>query len=141
MNTSKTTSQNQDSAQAQDLAAVNAMQRAYVGNYIMQLMQSVNWTPADLCRYADMNSGNLSKVLRGERGITAYHLLRIQEAVAKEREIRRQRASFLDETSRSLHRSYVDPLCERMTSDGLSQDKVDGVYESVTGIIKSAYAP
>lgn len=118
-----------------------AAERAYVGETIMQLLTSVNWTPADLCRHTDLNSGNLSKVLRGEKGISAYHLLMVQEAVLEEQQRKRERGSFLTETGQSYLHSYVTPMCERMTRDGLSSTRVDAFHESVTGMIKSAYAP
>lgn len=121
----------QDSRQAE---------REYVGATITQLLESVNWSPADLCRHTDLNSGNLSKVLRGEKGLSAYHLLMVQQAVLEEQQRKRERGSFLEETGQTYQHTYVTPMCERMVRDGLSSAKVDAFHESVTGIIKSAYS-
>lgn len=119
----------------------NREERIYVGNYILQLLESVNWSPADLCRHTDLNSGNLSKVLRGEKGLSAYNLLMVQEAVQEEQRIRRERGSFLVDVGQSLQRNYVTPMCDEMTRDGISSAKVDAFQESVTGIIKGIYTP
>lgn len=119
----------------------NREERIYVGNYILQLLESVNWSPADLCRHTDLNSGNLSKVLRGEKGLSAYNLLMVQEAVQEEQRIRRERGSFLVDVGQSLQKNYVTPMCDEMTRDGISSAKVDAFQESVTGIIKGIYTP
>lgn len=112
-----------------------------VGDHIQDLLKSVNWQPADLCKWAGVDSGNLSKALKGEKGVTGYTLLMIQQAVQKEQKERRQRASFRDEKSEAVRRKVIPPVDDMMTRDGLSSDKVDGVCESIAGIIKSAYAP
>lgn len=112
-----------------------------VGDHIKDLMNSVNWSPAELCKWADVDSGNLSKALKGEKGVTGYTLLMIQQAVQKEQRERRQRASFRDEKSEAVRRKVIPQMDDMMTRDGLSSDKVDGICESVAGIIKSAYAP
>lgn len=121
--------------------ALLAMEHKAVGEEIARLMASVNWSSADLCRHTDLNSGNLSKVLKGERGISAYNLMMVQQAVREEQEIRRHRASFRDERGEAIRKKVLPQMSEMMTHDGLSPDRVDGVCESITGIIKSAYAP
>lgn len=139
MNKRETAQQNKETAQERKDRL--AIERRIVGEYVSQLLLDVNWSPADLCKHTELNSGNLSKVLRGEKGISSYTLLMIQQAVREEQKIRRQRADFRDEKSEAVRNKVIPPVNEMMTNDGLSPIKIDGVCESITGIIKSAYAP
>lgn len=139
MSKSKTAQQNRETAQ--ERRERQARERKIVGDHIAELLDSVNWQPADLCRHTDINSGNLSKVLKGEKGVSGYTLWQIEQAVQQQRELRRQRASFRDERSEAVRKRLIPPVNDMMVHDGLSSDRVDGVCESIIGIIKSAYAP
>lgn len=142
MSNQETEHQNQEIEQREEAAQKRTTyERTYVGNTILQLLESVNWSPADLCRHTDLNSGNLSKVLRGEKGLSAYNLLMVQQAVLEEQQRKRERGSFLNDTGQSYQSTYVQPMCRRMVRDGISQGKVDAFQESVTGIIKGIYTP
>lgn len=117
------------------------MERKAVGARVVQLRESVNWSPADLCRHTGIDSGNLSKIERGQKGIGSYTLLQIELAVEAERDRRLRDGSFTDAKGRYYMNEYVANMCKELGAEGISQTKVDGVRESMSGIIKSVLAP
>lgn len=117
-----------------------AAERQEMAEFVIDQRLSVDWTPADLARNAGIDTGNLSKLESGQRGADGITITRIVKAVNEEKERRLHKASFLNEKERQYCNMVTDITID-MNRSGFSQPKIDGVRESMNGIIKGVLAP
>lgn len=127
------TSEQQHNEQAQ-------RERQEMAEFVIAQRESVGWSQADLCRATGMNAGNLSNLENAHRGTSGYMMMCIVKAVMQERERRLGDASFLHDKERQYN-EQISNIVRDLDRSGLSQTKVDGVRESMNGIIKSVLAP
>lgn len=115
-------------------------EREEMAAFVIAQRESVGWSQADLCRATGMNAGNLSNLENANRGTSGYMMMNIVKAVMQERERRLGDASFLHDKERQYNEQIAN-IVRDLDRSGLSQTKVDGVRESMNGIIKSVLAP
>lgn len=119
---------------------IDPMEPVDVGAHIVALRDSLGWSQADLARWLDIDAANLSKIEHNQRRISAEKLLQIQTLVHREQEKRLHSGDFAMEQGRQLYEHIVPNLVREMNHLGMSQAKMDGIRESISGAIKSAFS-
>lgn len=111
-----------------------------VGAYIIALRESVGWTQADLIRHTGIDKGLVSRYESNQRKVSDENFVKIQRAVMAEKDRRLHDGSFTDPQGQYFYDQYIVGMLREMNHLGMSEARMEGVRESISGIIKSALA-
>lgn len=136
----KETDQDKQSTQ-KSKAARFTEDNMFVGDRVRELRESVDWTPADLCRKVGMSSAHLSRLERGERGISSRKFVDVEDAVEQEKANRRPQVQCGDERSRATFHKVRDMVYDALVHDGISSARAERICELIIHLIESAYTP
>lgn len=110
------------------------------GQYIVRLRESVHWSQADLARNTGIDPADLSKMEHKQRKVSAIWLIIFTEAVNKEKERLRKDQQFSSAQQQRIYDRYTVGLLGDLQALGMSDSKIEGVRETMTGLIKSVFA-
>lgn len=126
---------------AKDRAAQshNEMSRKRVdtGRYVVTLRESVGWSQAELARQTGIDKSDLSKIENNKRNLSGTWLILFQEAVAREKDRLRSDSHFETEQQQRIYNNFTVKLLDTLEQMGLSESRIEGVRETMTGLIKS----
>lgn len=110
------------------------------GQYVIALRESVGWTQADLARNTGIDPADLSKMEHGRRKVSAIWLILFMEAVDREKARLRRDQSFSTDQQKRLYDRHAVGLLQDLQRLGMSDRKIEGVRETMSGLIKSVFA-
>lgn len=110
------------------------------GEYVVALRQSVGWSQADLARATGIDKSDLSKIEHNQRKLSSVWLILFQEAVDREKARLRRDTQFADEHAQRMFERYAVGMLQEMSDLGMSDSKIAGVRETMSGLIKSVFA-
>lgn len=110
------------------------------GRYVIELRESVHWTQADLARATGIDKSDLSKIEHNQRKLSGVWLILFQEAVNREKERLRRDTHFTEDEAQRIYDRYTAPMLQEMHNLGMSDSKIAGVQETMSGLIKSVFA-
>lgn len=128
---------NKDRAAQSETTSYNTID---LGQYVISLRESVGWSQADLARHTGIDPADLSKMERNNRKVTATWLLIFQEAVQREKTRLRKDQRFASMQEQRFYDRYVIGMMNDMEALGMSDSKIEGVRETMSGFIKSVFA-
>lgn len=110
------------------------------GKYVIQLRESVGWSQAELARRIGIDTSDLSKVENNKRNPSGIWLILIYEAVQEEKDRLRRDTRFASEQEQRFYDNYVVKMLRDMQQLGMSDARIEGVRETMSGFIKSIFS-
>lgn len=110
------------------------------GKYIIALRESVGWSQADLARVTGIDPADLSKMERNLRKVPSVWLILFIEAVRREKDRLRRDQEFSSNEQQRIYERYAVGMINDMEALGMSERKIEGVRETMSGLIKSVFA-
>lgn len=126
---------------AQDRAAQSHIDMSYTdvdtGAYVIALRESVGWSQAELARQTGIDKSDLSKIENNKRKLSGVWLIIFQEAVHREKNRIRSDYQFQTEQQQQIYNTITVKLLGTLEQIGVSESRIDGVRETMNGLIKS----
>lgn len=125
---------------AQQLNTDTAYAEVNPGQFIISLRESVGWTQAQLARSCGIDPADLSKMEHNRRKVSSVWLILFMEAVHREKARLRRDQAFASDEQKRLYERHAVGLMQDLERLGMSDGKIEGVRETMSGLIKSVFA-
>lgn len=110
------------------------------GQYIVSLRESVGWSQAELARKTGVDPADLSKMEHNQRKVSSLWLIVFMEAVRIEKDRLRRDYEFASDQQKRIYEQHAIGLVHDLERLGMSESKLEGVRETMSGLIKSVFA-